>query len=283
MANKQHASLHWLSNSETKVKEVLGRNILPANANAGLVYDRYLPVWDSQADQFPKAQYGFLALKDFVEDYNKPNRGERRQVISSLQERQQRSFNHLAWRAYDHWECELKSTSRLVMGMGADHPLENGFGWHDLYGVPYLPATALKGLIRATAKLFDVPWAEEVLGKDHDPEGGAAQTSLITVFDAFPTSWPALAVDIINSHHPKYYKNSSEDKDEGIKLPVETESPVPVCFLTIEAGVTWRMRIMARKKLPVKLSEVGDLACEGLQCLGIGGKTAVGYGRMAVL
>lgn len=283
MANKQHASLHWLSNSESKVNEVLGRNILPVHANAGLVYDRYLPVWDSSVENSPHAKNGLAALKQLVKDYNKPSDRERRRIIDSLQQRQLQYCNNLVWRSHDYWECELKSTSRLVMGMGADHPLENGFSWDDLYGVPYLPASALKGLIRATAKLFEVSWAEEVLGKDHGPEGDAAQTSLITVFEVFPTSWPVLAVDIVNSHHPKYYKCSSDDKDEGIKLPVETESPKPAFFLTVEAGATWRMRIMARKRLPVKLNEVGELACEGLQCLGIGGKTAVGYGRMAAL
>ncbi len=38
---------------------------------------------------------------------------------------------------------------RLAVGLGGDHPLENGFTFHRVYGVPYLPGSALKGLARA--------------------------------------------------------------------------------------------------------------------------------------
>jgi len=38
---------------------------------------------------------------------------------------------------------------RLAVGLGGDHPLENGFTFHRVYGIPYLPGSALKGLARA--------------------------------------------------------------------------------------------------------------------------------------
>ncbi|MEZ5448796.1 MAG: RAMP superfamily CRISPR-associated protein [Thiolinea sp.] len=43
----------------------------------------------------------------------------------------------------------FKSGWHFVSGMGYPHPLENGFNWHPVWGVPYLPGSGLKGLVRA--------------------------------------------------------------------------------------------------------------------------------------
>ncbi|MGH8608166.1 MAG: RAMP superfamily CRISPR-associated protein [Gammaproteobacteria bacterium] len=77
---------------------------------------------------------------------------------------------------------------RLVSGLGNGHPLETGFVWHRTLGMPYLPGSAVKGLVRA--------WAdpEKGWGGVTDPnkvtrlfgdtsENGAGQ---LIVFDALP-------------------------------------------------------------------------------------------------
>jgi CRISPR-associated protein Cmr6 len=38
---------------------------------------------------------------------------------------------------------------RFAAGLGLPHPVENGFAWHPVLSVPYLPGAAVKGLIRA--------------------------------------------------------------------------------------------------------------------------------------
>ncbi len=38
---------------------------------------------------------------------------------------------------------------RLAVGLGSEHPLENGFTLHRVHGFPYLPGSSLKGLARA--------------------------------------------------------------------------------------------------------------------------------------
>ncbi|HXH07486.1 MAG TPA: type III-B CRISPR module RAMP protein Cmr6 [Vicinamibacterales bacterium] len=53
---------------------------------------------------------------------------------------------------------EGRSTAPLVTGVGSEHPLENGFAFLDPYGVPYLPGSAIKGVVRRAAEeltLFD--------------------------------------------------------------------------------------------------------------------------------
>ena len=44
-------------------------------------------------------------------------------------------------------------TAPFVTGMGNPHPLENGFTWHPTLGMPYLPGSAVKGLVRAAVAL----------------------------------------------------------------------------------------------------------------------------------
>src|SRR5262245_56883348 len=45
------------------------------------------------------------------------------------------------------WTAEVSTRSRLLIGVGNPSPLENGLTLHHTYGVPYLPATALKGVL----------------------------------------------------------------------------------------------------------------------------------------
>jgi len=48
--------------------------------------------------------------------------------------------------------CHLKATSSFVTGMGLDHPIENGFAFLDPYGLPYLPGSSIKGVLRRAAE-----------------------------------------------------------------------------------------------------------------------------------
>ena len=52
-----------------------------------------------------------------------------------------------------------KSTSPFVTGMGNEHPLENGFSFLNPYGLPYLPGSSIKGVLRRAAEeLIHTEW-----------------------------------------------------------------------------------------------------------------------------
>lgn len=52
-----------------------------------------------------------------------------------------------------------KSTSPFVTGMGNEHPLENGFSFLNPYGLPYLPGSSIKGVLRRSAEeLIHADW-----------------------------------------------------------------------------------------------------------------------------
>jgi len=68
-----------------------------------------------------------------------------------------------------HWGVEGRVVTftgevawRLALGLGNEHPLENGMTLHRSLGLPYLPGSALKGLARrwaltGLAEEFDIP------------------------------------------------------------------------------------------------------------------------------
>lgn len=45
-----------------------------------------------------------------------------------------------------------RSTAPFVTGIGNEHPLETGFAFLDPYGVPYLPGSSVKGVLRRAAE-----------------------------------------------------------------------------------------------------------------------------------
>lgn len=45
-----------------------------------------------------------------------------------------------------------KATAPLTTGLGNEHPLENGFAFLNPYGVPYLPGSGVKGVLRRAAE-----------------------------------------------------------------------------------------------------------------------------------
>ena len=73
----------------------------------------------------------------------------------------------------------LKTAYRLVIGAGYPSFIENGFLFHHVYGIPYIPGETLKGLARAVFILslaeamrgkFDPSKIEEVLSEEAEGE-----------------------------------------------------------------------------------------------------------------
>lgn len=58
---------------------------------------------------------------------------------------------HLA-HGVDVLRVTATSTAPFTTGLGIEHPLENGFAFLDPYGVPYLPGSSVKGVLRRAAE-----------------------------------------------------------------------------------------------------------------------------------
>lgn len=151
--------------------------------------------------------------------------------------------------------------------------------FHPVYGVPYIPASTLKGIVRAWARdnpqVVSVTEMERVLGfidRKSDPKTGekykTPRSSLGTVqfFDAFPIE-PCLSLDVVTP-------NWSWDDAQVVKYKAE-----PHEFL-----------VMDKPKLKIGVAatnigneddiELAELWLEEALSCGLGSRTSAGYGRV---
>lgn len=170
---------------------------------------------------------------------------------------------------------------RLVIGHGEDSASETSLTLSPTYGTPLLPASAVKGLTVAKARVAEVGDARlrELFGSPRpgdDRRGDATKADgrgSVTFFDALPLSAPELVVDVLTPHVKPYYDQGNRNGAPASQ-PAEYHTPVPVRFLAIEHTAFEALLIGPAGDV----SEAADLLVRGLDDLGIGGKTAAGYG-----
>ncbi len=73
-----------------------------------------------------------------------------RQAMAALSRRQQAVFQTVAGDA--GLELIARSVAPFTTGLGNEHPLENGFSFLNPYGLPYLPGSGVKGVVRRAAE-----------------------------------------------------------------------------------------------------------------------------------
>ena len=73
-----------------------------------------------------------------------------RKSIAAHVQRQRAIFDAVA--GEDGLELIAKSVAPFTTGLGNEHPLENGFAFLNPYGLPYLPGSGVKGVVRRAAE-----------------------------------------------------------------------------------------------------------------------------------
>ena len=179
----------------------------------------------------------------------------------------------------------------FATGLGLSHPVENGFAWHPSLGMPYLPGSAVKGLLRA--------WVEEWMF-NADTEQSQKQEKIrcwfgsdekdnekagdLIFFDAIPVEIVETAPDIMTPHMGKWYEKGDTingSADDASKMPADWHSPVPIIFLVVKQG-SFLFQIAPRSNTPpTEATAAMQQLQAALQWLGAGAKSAVGYGRMS--
>ena len=207
---------------------------------------------------------------------------------------------------------------RMIIGLGGESVYETGMTLHPVYGIPYIPSSSIKGILRSwmISQLFDNSEAKAINGSkifctlfgcpkeiklDNNKKIKSALNTehqgSLRFFDAFPTKAPKVKTDIMNVHYKDWYKES------GYVAPTDTQMPNPIPFLTIDNTnqLAFNFNTAITDNPPIKsFSEnidsyikKGQLAPDtkvldivefwlkdALQNHGIGAKTAVGYGYM---
>ena len=160
---------------------------------------------------------------------------------------------------------------RMVTGMGEASVYETNMTLHPIYGIPYIPASSIKGILRHYLSELEEgkAYIEQIFGKnDQDSSTGKPVRGQYIFFDAFPTKAPRIELDVMTPHYPKYY-------GEG-QPPADWQSPNPIHFLTVGQGTPFRFLIgLPDNNLEQRLKTWLE---EALTTRGLGAKTAVGYG-----
>lgn len=240
-------------------------------AHVGLWLDKFIK--EPKAKEEPKRTRGIKALKDMIRD------------ITQVSTPEGYNSSFLRWRNAmmrnpNVLVLKITPLGRTVVGLGEKGVTEIGLSLDHTWGVPYIPGSALKGLMAHTAhhifkedwKLFDTKgkYSAELFG-DTDEQG------LMAVLDAkmIPTPGQFIFADILTSHHQQYYTHTQKT---ALPPPSDMDSPNPVNFVStacsflvaIEcADLGWRT--MAQTLLE-----------KGLLLFGVGAKTNAGYGRFKV-
>ena len=187
-------------------------------------------------------------------------------------------------RAYHRW-CDatrdggrfsrmvMKVEGRLLLGLASGGALETGCTVAHSHGMPLLPGSSIKGVVRAWAESAMPEWQ----GQFDELFGSNELSGLVAFHDAWwvPRSGigryenhPFVA-DILTPHHPGYYSGQGPATD--------LDSPVPnsliavrgsfLCVLEGERG--WR-------------ELAGKMLVKALAQRGIGAKTSSGYGHLSL-
>lgn len=223
-------------------------------------------------------------------------------TLKGLHRRQSACLGNIQARGGMCLEITARLQAPFVSGLGSCHPTETGFVLDRNSGLPYIPASAVKGVLRMAHALdiaerhpervleirggFEIDDREPTMRKyfgDTDTSAKDAVRGQLVFLDAFPASLPAIKQDIMNPHFGPYYK--------GEAPPRETDSPIPVMFMAVKEGVEFKFRVFA---LP--LAEGASVSREfsdddrkaivamftrACTQLGFGAKTSIGYGRMS--
>jgi CRISPR-associated protein Cmr6 len=203
---------------------------------------------------------------------------------------------------------DAKATAPFTTGLGNEHPLENGFAFLNPYGLPYLPGSGVKGVLRQAARELrsgdwgDAKgWTEDAIthlfGLESDDGDKNHQRGALNCWDVLPQlPGDSLQVEVMTPHQSHYYqppKNGKPDsRSGGSSTPHDSGQPNPIHFLTVPPGSRFAFHVLC--DVPFLARHAKDLAGGGrwqalLQAvfehafvwLGFGAKTAVGYGAMA--
>jgi CRISPR-associated protein Cmr6 len=258
------------------------------NGNFGLWYSKLIPL-NNPNDLKPSDDFG----KDngtvdyYCKQYNTMKTASA--ALLNVRHLEQNNFlSSFGSADYEAITITARLISPLITGIGETHPHEVSMVFDHNMGIPYIPSSGVKGIVRFAHTLSLISKAEEI-GKIIDgnafndeeewtnvPQmfGTQKKRGRIIFLDAYPEKTPELHIDIMNPHYAPYY---GEEK----KPPADHHQLIPIKFLTVKIGTGFVFRAVAERKDNL-VEMTREAFIRALTEEGVGAKTAVGYGRFEI-
>ncbi len=282
------------------------------DANAGLVFYKFVNQWHNIDDPDPAKRKPF-GLNDRKTDWiaRFARKLGRKEELKAHCRRIEGLARSLTPAGSDAGPVRMQTVSRFVTGLGYAHGIENGFVFHHTLGVPYLPASGIKGLMRAFADHWQalddgaepdsIDWFNRIVdlfgnygppGKDDFdtergvlPEHRTPRMGRLIVFDALPIEPVECVAEVMTPHDGGWRASGFGPLDAGkptesFLSPGDWHNPVPIPFLAVETGQAFLFALgVARNGTAADLTEGYALLEAALAWIGAGAKTASGFGR----
>lgn len=214
-----------------------------------------------------------------------------------------------AWKSlgYDCLTIEASLSSSLVVGLGCEHPTEKGFRFDWSTGVPVIPASGIKGVVRlawlvnALNQFVDpseaqVFWRKALSGilpeearrlfGSGESAGQTASRGGAVFMDAYPAKLPRLKVEIMNCHYSDYLNHQTRPPTEDQQLnPQKFWAVDPFMDGSSNARTAFVFRVLIGPQLATDQHSCDALVEAFNQAVtnhGFGAKTAVGHGRFSI-
>lgn len=274
-------------------------------SSPGMRFNMYLMLWSTDY----RIDNKLTALKAA----RKLN-GRDQAIMRSLWERQKSLFNQ-SLIPEARFYLDAIAISPFTTGLGNAHPLENGFAFLNPYGLPYLPGSGVKGVLRQAAReLASGEWGESydwneselsssnksdqyskldiLFGFESGDGDKEHMRGVLSFWDVIPQIVPAdkkkpnevnLMIEIMTPHQSHYYQKKETPHESGI--------PSPIYFLTVPPESRFVFYVSCDLERLLRIAP--ELAEDGYwktlleaafnhayDWLGFGAKTAVGYGAM---
>lgn len=286
---------HWEINRRTHREEKRdwcyeSKNKYEKNIN--LLFSKFIPETSIKNEEKEnKEKYLQFIINEFKNLKNNLNN------FNFIKERNEELINKLKDSGFKVISFHAICQWRLIIGLGASHPQETSMTLHHIYGIPYIPGSAIKGITKhwIVLKLADHiannESFEDVIEKvskaleDGDDSysnlsldgiefkdlvkifGTQRQIGQVIFMDAYPVDSIELEIDIMNVHYPDYYS--------GKEAPTDYQKPRPIKFLTLKKA-KFQFHLLSKDINLLKYTE--KFLKEALKEHGIGAKTSLGYG-----
>jgi CRISPR-associated protein Cmr6 len=226
--------------------------------NFGLLLDRFV-AYDARRGGLQLVRE-FSDRSTLVPDFSK-----QQELLDAYRERwrlQAETMGAATFSARPEW--------RTIVGLSTNAVLETGITLHPVLGLPVVPGSSLKGITRCYVEgLLDEPREriDAQFGWLDEEQSGCGN---LVFLEGCPADVPQIERDVVSPIFGQYYRGKSP--------PAAYLSPQPFFFLALGRASLYQFGVAALDG-DREAAEQGARWLQGaLQTVGVGAKTAAGYG-----